>query len=132
MRTPTLGRACLLRANLLLTTGVTNTYRLRWLRRVTDRNGATIARPMDLTGWTPLMQIRRDGLTVIDLTPYVTLGDDGTITVTVPDEATLDLPDGTAMWDLLLEAPNGDVTRLAAGNALIETTISRRLRGDVR
>lgn len=55
----TLGRSCLLEANLILVAGVTNTYRLRWLRRVTDRQGATVARPMDLTGWTPIMQIRR-------------------------------------------------------------------------
>lgn len=129
MRTPTLGRACLLRANLLLTTGVTNTVRLRWLRRVTDQHGATIARPMDLTGWKPAMQIRRDGLTVIDLTPYVTLGDDGTITVKIPDEATRGLPDGAAVWDLLLEAPDGDVTRLAAGGALIASTVSH-MEGD--
>lgn len=46
----TLGRSCLLEANLILVAGVTNTYRLRWLRRVTDRQGTTVARPMDLTG----------------------------------------------------------------------------------
>ena len=63
----TLGRTCLLEANLILVAGVTNTYRLRWLRRVTDKNGVTVVRPMDLTGWTPHMQVRRDGLTVIDL-----------------------------------------------------------------
>lgn len=65
----TLGRTCLLEANLILVAGVTNTYRLRWLRRVTDKNGVTVVRPMDLTGWTPHMQVRRDGLTVIDLAP---------------------------------------------------------------
>ena len=94
----TLGRSCLLEANLILVAGVTNTYRLRWLRRVTDRQGATVARPMDLTGWTPIMQIRRDRL--------------------------IDLPEGSAAWDLLLAAPNGDTTRLAAGSALIESTVS--------
>lgn len=46
----TLGRTCLLEANLILVAGVTNTYRLRWLRRVTDKNGVTVVRPMDLTG----------------------------------------------------------------------------------
>lgn len=56
----TLGRTCLLEANLILVAGVTNTYRLRWLRRVTDKNGFTVVRPMDLTGWTPHIQVRRD------------------------------------------------------------------------
>lgn len=76
----TLGRTCLLEANLILVAGVTNTYRLRWLRRVTDKNGVTVVRPMDLTGWTPHIQVRRDGLTVIDLAPYTLLDTDGTIT----------------------------------------------------
>ena len=120
----TLGRTCLLEANLILVAGVTNTYRLRWLRRVTDKNGVTVVRPMDLTGWTPHMQVRRDGLTVIDLAPYTLLDTDGTITIRVPDEATQGLPAGAGAWDLLLEDPSGDVTRLAAGSALVETTVS--------
>lgn len=120
----TLGRSCLLEANLILVAGVTNTYRLRWLRRVTDRQGATVARPMDLTGWTPIMQIRRDRLIVFDLTPYVRLDEHGCITITVPADTTRDLPEGSAAWDLLLAAPNGDTTRLAAGSALIESTVS--------
>ena len=70
----TLGRTCLLEANLILVAGVTNTYRLRWLRRVTEKNGVTVVRPMDLTGWTPHIQVRRDGLTVIDLAPYLAAG----------------------------------------------------------
>lgn len=102
----TLGRSCLLEANLILVAGVTNTYRLRWLRRVTDRQGATVARPMDLTGWTPIMQIRRDRLIVFDLTPYVRLDEHGCITITVPADTTRDLPEGSAAWDLLLAAPN--------------------------
>ena len=120
----TLGRTCLLEANLILVAGVTNTYRLRWLRRVTDKNGVTVVRPMDLTGWTPHMQVRRDGLTVIDLAPYTLLDTDGTITIRVPDEATQGLPAGAGAWDLLLEDPSGDVTRLVAGSALVETTVS--------
>lgn len=120
----TLGRSCLLEANLILVAGVTNTYRLRWLRRVTDRQGATVARPMDLTGWTPIMQIRRDRLIVFDLTPYVRLDEHGCITITVPADTTRDPPEGSAAWDLLLAAPNGDTTRLAAGSALIESTVS--------
>lgn len=120
----TLGRTCLLEANLILVAGVTNTYRLRWLRRVTDKNGVTVVRPMDLTGWTPHMQVRRDGLTVIDLAPYTLLDTDGTITIRVPDEATQGLPAGAGAWDLLLEDPSGDVTRLAAGPALVETTVT--------
>ena len=120
----TLGRTCLLEANLILVAGVTNTYRLRWLRRVTDKNGVTVVRPMDLTGWTPHMQVRRDGLTVIDLAPYTLLATDGTLTIRVPDAATHGLPAGAGAWGLLLEDPSGDVTRLAAGPALVETTVS--------
>lgn len=45
----TLGRSCLLEANLILVAGVTNTYRLRWLRRVTDRQPAPPARPETCT-----------------------------------------------------------------------------------
>lgn len=51
---------------------------------------------MDLTGWTPHIQVRRDGLTVIDLAPYTFLDTDGTITIRVPDEATQGLPAGAA------------------------------------
>lgn len=74
--------------------------------------------------WTPHIQVRRDGLTVIDLAPYTLLDTDGTITIRVPDEATQGLPAGAGAWDLLLEDPSGDVTRLAAGPALVETTVS--------
>lgn len=56
--------------------------------------------------------------------PYTLLDTDGTITIRVPDEATQGLPAGAGAWDLLLEDPSGDVTRLAAGPALVETTVS--------
>lgn len=120
----TLGRTCLLEANLILVAGVTNTYRLRWLRRVTDKNGVTVVRPMDLTGWTPHIQVRRDGLTVIDLAPYTLLDTDGTITIRVPDEATQGLPAGAGAWDLLLEDPSGDVTRLPAGTNVVAVAVT--------
>ena len=96
----TLGRSCLLEANLILVAGVTNTYRLRWLRRVTDRQGATVARPMDLTGWTPIMQIRRDRLIVFDLTPYVRLDEHGCITIppTRPETCPKAVPHGICYW----------------------------------
>ncbi|KFI92429.1 hypothetical protein BISA_0829 [Bifidobacterium saguini DSM 23967] len=126
----TMGRTCLLEANLILVAGITNTYRLRWLRRVTDQHGATVARPMDLTGFKPVMQIRRDRLLVIDLTEYVRLDEHGYITVTIPDETTRSLPEGSAAWDLLLEAPDGETIRLAAGSALIETTVSMTTGGN--
>lgn len=41
----TLGRTCLLEANLILVAGVTNTYRLRWLRRAPTKTGSRSSDP---------------------------------------------------------------------------------------
>ena len=79
---------------------------------------------MDLTGWTPHMQVRRDGLTVIDLAPTRSWTRTGPSPSASPDEATQGLPAGRGRVGPALEDPSGDVTRLAAGPALVETTVS--------
>lgn len=114
----TLGRETLLDATLILIAGATNTWRLRWLRRMTDEHGAVIARPMDLTGHTARLHIRRDDRLILDLSDHIALADDGLITISAPSGLTAGMPATIGRWDLLI-IRDDDVTRLAAGTARI-------------
>lgn len=98
------------------------------------KNGPTQASPaLDLTGWTPRMQIRRDARAlgvVLDCRPTngrisVTDPTQGTILLSIPadDTARLDLAD--AVYDVIIEHSNGEVRRLLQGKVTVSAAVTR-------
>ena len=85
--TATLGRLGLLEARLLLVAGVTNRIRLLWVRNILRADGSRAAVPVDLTGWNPRLQLRRDGKVLADLSDCVTLDSHGHVDVSVQTNA---------------------------------------------
>lgn len=113
--TATLGRLGLLEARLLLVAGVTNRIRLLWVRNILRADGSRAAVPVDLTGWNPRLQLRRDGKVLADLSDCVTLDSHGHVDVSVTDERSSTLMPCAGAWDLLLESPQGDRIRRMGG-----------------
>lgn len=124
--TATLGRLGLLEARLLLVAGVTNHVRLLWVRNILRADGSRAAVPVDLTGWNPWLQLRRDGKVMADLSDCVTLDSHGHVDVSVTDERSSTLMPCAGAWDLLLESPQGEVTRLVYGEWVVASAISRK------
>lgn len=76
--------------------------------------------PVDLTGFTAKMQLRKTYGTpvLVELTDgdgIVLGGADGTIDLTIPAPLTLDLPP-TSLYDLVMTSAGGQVTRLVQGS----------------
>lgn len=116
--------------NLSIDQGATFRKTFRW----SDSNGD----PHDLTAWSARMQIRRQikstGDPLLELTSGdgdITLGDglagdtDPNVEVLITDEATGGLPDGSWKYDLELESPGGEVTRLVEGTAKVRPEVTR-------
>lgn len=124
--TATLGRLGLLEARLLLVAGATNHVRLLWARNILRPDGSRAAMPVNLTGWTARMQLRRDGKVMADLSDCVALDAQGHVDIHIADERSSTLAPCAGSWDLLLESPQGDVTRLVYGEWLVTSVISRK------
>ena len=64
-----------------------------------------------LSGWSVHAEIRRnsDGAVLLDLNPLITDAPNGEITIDLADSATDTLETGNAEWDLILEAPGGQL-----------------------
>lgn len=130
----TLGRGALLAADLIIIAGASNRFRLQWARRVrddtatdatgADGDGCTLT-PVDLTGWTARMQLRRDDTLIADLSDLVSLDKTGHVTIAIDPERSTAMRPGTCRYDLLLAAPDGTVTRFMAGVALVEPAVSK-------
>jgi hypothetical protein len=79
--------------------------------------------PVDLTGYTASMQIKPYPLSSVvfyDASSDITLGGiDGTIMLVIPAEETADFTWWNGVYDLLLTAPNGNVTRLLSGTVSV-------------
>ncbi|KAA8829343.1 hypothetical protein [Bifidobacterium tissieri] len=119
--TVTVGYEQLLPVRITLLAGATNRYRFRFVAKDT---GSDDRQPIDLTGWRAVSQLRTNGVTVLDISPYITLDANGYITVSIPDEATYGLKEQTCDYDLLLEDPAGDVIRVIAGKARVKHVTS--------
>lgn len=84
-----------------------------------------------LTGWSAHAKVRQTdgGPVIIDLTPYISDGPNGQITIPeISDETTgLDtLPVGCFVWDLLLERPSGAILGpFLAGNLTVHLARAR-------
>ena len=89
--------------------------------------------PTDLTGYHITMQVREeyDSESVIlelsDANGKVVLDEaaDGVIKLLVTDEVTATLTPGTYLYDLLIESPTGEKTRLLEGKFEISDRVTR-------
>lgn len=87
--------------------------------------------PIDLTGYTAAMQIRRaaDWSLVMDVgaIPGAVVIEPvaGTVTLTIPDENTASLPYGEALvWDIKLTSSTSEATRLLKGSVLVDREVT--------
>lgn len=105
--------------------GATFRKRLTW-------KAGTPAVPVDLTGCTARMQVRSE---VESETPLLSLttendritlgGAAGTIDLYVSDEDTADITWADGVYDLEIEHPSGEVTRLAEGSVSVSPEVTR-------
>ena len=132
----TIGREALAGVDLLIAQGADNAFAFGY--SVDD--GTTVT-PVDMTGWTARMQIRRKvgGAVWLDLTHTdgIALGPDGSITVAIPHTVTeapawdgySKLVDGepTALgvYDLELIDSTGSVTRFLQGTVTVSPDVTR-------
>lgn len=66
------------------------------------------------------------GKVLADLSDCVTLDSHGHVDVSVTDERSSTLMPCAGAWDLLLESPQGEVTRLVYGEWVVASAISRK------
>lgn len=106
----TLGVAQLVECNLILVQGCTSNFEFVWTR-------GDPPEPVDLDGATALCHLRKSATSELaaDFSSYVTLGNDGVISIDLPPEATVDVPAWSYVWDLIVTEQSGVVTRVAAG-----------------
>ncbi|MBP7657633.1 MAG: hypothetical protein KA742_13940 [Pseudoxanthomonas sp.] len=87
--------------------------------------------PVDLTGWTGRMQIRPDVASdevIASLTTEnggIDIEDAGTFVLYLSSEQTTAMTFDSAVFDLELVAPNGDVTRLMQGVVTLSPQVTR-------
>lgn len=121
------------KVDLYIEQGATFRRTWRWSERLED---GTAGSPIDLTGWMARMQIRRTqgSPAVISLStfaispavPGITLGGAlGTISVHMTDDQTDLLTPKTALYDLELESPSGDVHRFLQGKITVDPNITQ-------
>lgn len=137
-----LGRAALIRADLLVAQGADNAWGFVYKRRPADSPDDPFE-PVDLTGWTARMQMRRrPGAVPVWATltedDGITLGADGRIVIFLPASATEsweapasreDLDTGdlsfVGQWDLELTDTTGAVLRFAEGRVQVDADVTR-------
>lgn len=88
--------------------------------------------PLDLTGFKARMQVRRNPradsayLTLTTENGGITLGGEaGSIQLYISDEDTAALSFGSAVYDLELETPHGNVMRLLEGTVTLSREVTR-------
>lgn len=101
------------------------------LLTVTSDGGTT---PMDLTGYTALMQVRKthaSSLVMLELgsespkTGITISGVLGRLTIEVDETVTAALPAISAVYDLIITSPSGYVTRLLEGKFVVQAGVTR-------
>lgn len=94
--------------------------------RTLEADGVTV---VPLTGWGAHAKVRKtvNGPVIVDLTPYISDGPNGIITLPeIADETTPGFSAGCYIWDLLLERPSGAIVGpYLAGPFIIATTPSK-------
>lgn len=133
-----IGREALAEIDLLITQGADNTYAFAY-----SLDDGTTVTPVDLSGWSARMQIRRKvgGAIWHELadTNGITLGPDGSITVDIPHTVTEDPawdgyskvvdgePQPLGVYDLELIDPAGEVTRFIQGAVTVSPDVTREV-----
>lgn len=85
------------------------------------------AEPVDLTGYTALLQIRTapGGTLLYDASSNITLGGTaGTIALNIPAATTAGFTWSVGVYDLLLTSSQGVATRLLTGNVTVSPAVS--------
>lgn len=145
MTVPVLGRASLVRADLVIGQGQDNEYPMRW-RTLTEewsewnaggQEGSEPVKygdPIDLSDWSAWMQIRRrvgqDPWVTITHVPSdsgaITLGEDGQIVIWLSHEASSawGTTNTAGVWDLELQPPGGRRVTFARGNVTVEREVT--------
>lgn len=119
----TLGSRVVLEADLVIVAGASNLRAVRYMHRTGDGR-----EPVDLTGWTAICQIRRDGRLLLDLSDWVGMDATGLVTLDPPPEETRGLDGWSGSWDLVLTSPQGRVVRLCAGSvSIVHLTSSKEV-----
>ena len=100
-----------------------------WKHVLVIRDGAS---PRDLTGYTARMQIRKlvtSSEFLAELTPgngrMVITALQGRIELLLPAAVTAALPPGPSVYDIEIESPAGEVTRLLQGTVRIDAEVTR-------
>jgi hypothetical protein len=109
--------------NLTVEQGAAFRHTLYWLDA--DR------RPVDLTGYSARMHVRRserDPATLLELTTEngrIAFAEGAAIVLTLPSEVTAAITWGRARYDLVLTGPDGEATRLVEGFVNVSRGITR-------
>lgn len=110
--------------NLTIEQGATFRKKLTWQ--------SSTGVPIDITGYTGRMQIRqqlKDAAPLIELTDVnggiVITGASGEIDLFIDDADTSTFVFQKGVYDLELEAPGGDVTRLVEGSVTVSLEVTR-------
>lgn len=112
------------------------TYRRRLVFREADEldeNGEVVpGQPIDLSGYSARMQVRRTQQGAVAIALNSTLdgglhidGPLGQIDIHMTDEQTDVLTPKTALYDIEIESPTGDVTRLMQGKITVDPNITQ-------
>lgn len=112
--TVTLGSRAVLDADLVVVAGASNLRQVRYVHRTVEGR-----KPVDLTEWTAICQLRRDGRLLLDMSDWVGMDATGLVTLDSPPEETRGLDGWLGSWDLVLTSPQGRVMRLCAGSVSI-------------
>jgi hypothetical protein len=120
---------CTPQYSLCIQQGATFTKVFTWTTYTTGPSTAgTAPQPVDLTGWTAAMQIRAypgASSVLYDASSDITLGGDaGTISLTIPASATEGFTFWSAVYDLLLTDPSGNVTRFIGGSVTVSPGVT--------
>lgn len=91
------------------------------------------SQPIDLTGYAARLQVRHrpsseDAILALDTTEGggITVGgSNGEISIVVPAATTAGLPAGRHVYDLEIELPGGDTTRLIGGYFKVRPEVTR-------
>ena len=88
---------------------------------------ATDGTPLDLTGYTFAMQVRRStnsSSTLLNLTS-ATMTSIGTVAVTVSAATMNDVPAGRWVYDIELTSSSGTVTRILEGRFIVKAQVTQ-------
>ena len=121
-------------STLVIRQGKTLRRHWKWCNPVPGSNPplADESNPIDMTGYSARLQVRRrtSDVTLLSFTDALggglTInGPSGDVDLEVSDTVTAALGFSSAVWDLEVEAPDGTVTELDSGRAVLKREVTR-------